>query len=248
MQLAPTFTPNKPKYFLVTADWIYPIIIIFLTLFLLWLALFSPVFAIQNLRCELDARPCPDSSLLAEVNRIRGSNIFRFDSHTFSSRLTSADFTVRDATINKILPNTLVVELSSVYPSVALRLAEATEWIILDDRLRVIRSVTFDPNVPTVIVPGPLSLKVGEVPSDPELSSALTFARTVISDLPHIATISLSPHTLTLSFTDQPYVALLSTTSDLTPQIRSLQAILSGATIDSSTRVIDVRFAQPVLK
>ena len=248
MQSAPTFTPPKPKYFLLTSDLIVPLLVIVSVIFLLWIVLFSPVFVIQNIECQLDSRPCPTSSITAEIDKAKGINIFRFKSDSLTSRLTSADFTIRQVDIKKILPQTLHLELSSVYPVVALKLADSDDWVLFDDKLRVIRQYSQDPNVPTVIISTPLTLRVGESPTDPELTNVLSLTRSLSTKIVGLKSLTLNNHTLTLTFTDAAYTALLSPTEDLDTQISSLQAILRNDTIKAGVRVIDVRFAQPVLK
>ncbi len=248
MQSAPTFTPAKAKYFLLTIDFFGPLAIIIFVLLLLWLLFFSPLFKVSQVQCQLDHLPCPESALLVEIERVKSQNIFRFDTSAFAQRLTSADFTIRQANIKKILPQTLSFELSSVYPVVAIKQVHISEWVIFDDSLRLIRSMSTDPNVPTLIISTPLTLRVGEAPADTELRSLLSLTRTLHRDLPESSSITLTDDALSINFDGKPYQALLSTSGDLSAQIRSLQAILAGATIDQGVRIIDVRFSQPVLK
>lgn len=248
MQSALTFTPPKPKYFLITSDIVIPLLVIIFVLFCLWLTLFSSLFSIQTIECQLDSRPCPSSSITYEINSAIGFNIFRYDTKNLVNRLTSADFTVRKVDVAKKLPHTLHLELSSVYPVVALQLVGGNDWLIFDEQLRLINNHVTDPNVPTVIVPGPISLRIGVAPTDPELRSALTLARSLATTISDFKSLSLDNHNLILTFRSASYTAILSPSGDIDQQITSLQAILRNATINQGVRVIDVRFAQPILK
>ena len=61
-----------------------------------------------------------------------------------------------DKLLTKELPGKIILDLQSVYPFAALQIAGDPTWVILDQQLRVIGSRDQDPNVPTVIIPGPL--------------------------------------------------------------------------------------------
>jgi len=240
--------PIKSKYLVITLDYLLPLLVTLLVLFGTWLALFSPLFQVTNFECQQDFQPCDNPMILAELNKNLGENIFRFKSAFLIHKLTSGDYTIRTATVARILPNTLVVDLQSVYPTVALKLLSGgDEWLVLDTRFRVIGKRELDPNVPTVLVDTLPAFRAGQKLEDPNLLSACTLARTLSDQLPGVKTIELSGETIKLTL-DSGKLALLTTTKDQLAQIHVLQAILSDSTITSGVGTIDARFAQPVLR
>jgi cell division septal protein FtsQ len=131
-----------------------------------YFTLYSSYFKINTVVCIIDYAECVDPSVLAELDKLKGQNIFTLSESSVTTRLTSGDFTIRQVALTKELPGKIILDLQSVYPVAALQVSGDPTWIILDQNHRVIGSRDSDPNVPTVIVPGPLTLTVGKVPSD----------------------------------------------------------------------------------
>ncbi|MFH2019214.1 MAG: hypothetical protein ABII80_01165 [bacterium] len=240
--------PVKSKYFVITMDYLMPLLISLFVLFGAWLALFSPVFQVKTIECQQDFQPCENESLTVELNKTLGENIFRLNTISMVAKLTSGDYMIRAANIVRTLPSSILVDLQSVYPTVAIKLVSGeNEWVILDNQSRVIGKRELDPNVPTVLVEALPALRPGQVISDNTLLSTLALARNLSSELPSVKTIELSGETIKLTLADGK-LALLTTTKDQTAQIRTLQAILTDSTITSGVGTIDVRFSQPVLR
>ncbi|KKU44614.1 MAG: hypothetical protein UX62_C0055G0006 [Microgenomates group bacterium GW2011_GWA2_46_7] len=248
MKIAPVFHPTRSSYLVFTLDFFIPFAVILVILSLGWAALYSPIFHISHITCTLDYTECQGQDLLAELERVKGQNIFRFHRNAFATRLTSADFTIREAKVARILPSTLVLTLHSVYPVVALKLIGEVDWVVLDDQFRVIKTISQDPNVPTVVVPGPLTLVVGKPPSDPSIISTLSLARRLADELFTVKAVTLlDAQTISLTLDDNRQ-ALLTLQKDELTQIRALQAVLADDTITKDVSVIDMRFARPVLR
>jgi len=248
MKIAPVYHPSRSKYLVFTLDFLVPFTLIATLLLCGWAALYSPIFHISRIICTLDYTECEGGDLLAELERVKGQNIFRFNPDIFAARLTSADFTIREAKVVRVLPSSLVLTLHSVYPVVALKVSTDTDWIVLDDKLRVIRTISTDPNVPTVIVPGPLTLVVGKPPQDSSIIHTLGLARKLADELFSIKAVTLlDAETIQLTL-EGNIRALLTPQKDELTQIRALQAVLSDATITTGVSVIDMRFARPVLR
>lgn len=238
----------KSKYLVITLDYLMPILISLFVIFGAWITLFSPIFQVKHIECQQDFEPCENENLMVELNKILKENIFRLNTGSIVSKLISGDYTIRTANITKTLPSTLRVELLSIYPTVAIKLLSGeNEWIILDTKFRVIDKRDLDPNVPTVLVEALPALHAGQTIEDNTLLSTLVLARSLSNELPSVKTIELSGNTIKLTLSDGK-LALLTTTKDQTVQIRTLQAILSDSTIISGIGIIDVRFAQPVLR
>lgn len=248
MEVAKVFKPSRTKYLVFTVDYLIPTFIIFSVLTLAYLAIYSSIFKINELPCRLDYLPCDNEAVLAELNKLKGQNIFTLKTDPISAKLTSGDYTIRSAEFTKQLPNIMNVELLSVYPHVALQVQGDPGWVVLDQKLRVIATRDTDPNVPTLVVLGPLTLSVGVSPSDELITRSLVLTRKLFDELSSIKSITLvDEDTIKLNLSNGK-VAILTPKKDVTRQLQTLQAVLSDVTILTGVSTIDVRFGRPVLR
>lgn len=248
MDTARVFHPSRSKYLVFTANYLLPLFVCLGVISLYLFVLYSPLFKINSVICVLDFRDCTDPSLIVEINKLKGQNIFILSSSKISSRLTSGDFTIRAAKLTKELPNKITINLQSVFPVVALQTIGDSTWVTLDSKLRVIGTSSSDPNVPTVIINSPIILTIGKVPEDSAIIKSLNIAQRLADELFSIKTISLiDSDTIELSLAGGKK-AIFTPKKDEIEQLRVLQAILGDATIAEGIKTIDVRFTQPVLR
>lgn len=248
MDSAPVFHPARSRYFVITTDYLFPIFIILSVCALVWAAMYSPFFQLTTVTCVLDYQPCSDPVLLSELDKIKSQNIFRFNPRALEKRLTSGDFTIREAQVTRELPGSVQVTLQSVYPVVALQIAGESSWVVLDNRFRVIGTHATDPNVPTVILSSPTTLTVGQAPTDPALIATLNLARSLASELVSVKSLTLQDQNTILVILPSGLQAIFTTQKDNLVQIKALQAVLKGATLTKDVHTIDVRFSWPVLR
>lgn len=248
MDKQPVFHPLPSKYIVFTADYLLPFFLTSAVIFAAYLVLYSGIFKVASIECRLDFEPCQPGSIIAELDKLRGENIFRLSPDSTTARLTSGDFTIRQVVIKKILPNQLIVNLSSVFPVVALKIESDPTWIILDEKMRVIGTKNSDPNVPTVIITTPLTLTIGKALEDSDVLYSIKTALKIADELIKIKSIKLvDDNTIELTIDDH-LVAYLTPKKDELIQLRTLQAILADDTISKEVNTIDVRFSQPVLR
>lgn len=248
MERPKVFSPSTSKYLVFTADYLVPTFICLAIILLGYFVLYSPFFKISSVACSTDYQDCESPSVIAELDKLKGQNIFTLKPTKISERLTSGDFTIREISLTKELPGTVKIDLQSVYPVVALQVVGDSSWIVLDEDFRVIGTRGSDPNVPTVIVPGPITLMVGKIPQDQLLIETLTLARHLSDELFMVKTISLIDQDTIELVLSSGIKALLTPKKDELVQLRALQVVLSDATITSEVKTIDVRFNQPVLR
>lgn len=242
------FKPTRSKYLVLTTDYLLPIFICLSIISLICFVLYSPFFKITKINCSLDFKDCTDPALIAELDKLKGQNIFTISPGYITSRLTSGDFTIRESVMTRELPGTVGLELQSVYPVVALQIIGDPTWVIMDSKFRVIGTRTTDPNVPTVIVAGPINLTVGKPPTTDLILKALGIAKRLSDVLFSIKTISLiDDDTIELALADKR-IAIFTPKKDELDQLRILQTILGDDTIIKGVKTIDVRFSQPVLR
>ena len=248
MQIPKVFTPERSKYLVFTADYILPLIIIIFVCSSIYIALYSQVFKLKDISCQLDFEPCENIVLVAELDKLKGQNIFKLKTDSVSQKLVSGDYTIREAVFAKSLPNKLSVDLHSVYPVVALKIKDLDTWVALDDKYRVIKERSTDPNVPTVIVTGPLTLALGKPVADPVIKEALVMTTRLFEQLKAIKSVTLVDENRVDVLLENGKIAVLTPKKDEAVQIMTLQVILQEATISKGVRTIDVRFSQPVLR
>jgi cell division septal protein FtsQ len=248
MDSAPVFHPSRSKYFVLTLDYLFPLAIILCVCTLAWLVVYLPFFRISRVTCLIDYQPCTDPIVLAELDKIKGKNIFRFNPTVLEHRLASGDFTIKEAVITRELPSSVIITLQSVYPVVALKIAGESSWVLLDNNFRVIGTHTTNPNVPTVILNTPFTLTVGKAPTDPTLIQTLNLAKDLASEPFTIKSLTLQDSNTILVLLPNNLQAIFTTEKNNLAQIKVLQAILKGATLTKDVHTIDVRFARPVLR
>lgn len=242
------FTPTHSRYFVFTIDYLLPLLVSFSVIALGYFTLYSSFFKINTVSCTLDFHDCNNPSVLVELSKLQGQNIFTLNVASISSRLTSGDFTIRQAILTRQLPNIVKVDLASVFPSVALKVMEDPTWVVLDSHFRVIATRQVNPNVPTVILQTPLTLTIGKSIADANIKEALSLAIRLADELFSLESITLiDDNTISLALSGDK-IALLSPKKDEQQQLKALQAILSDATILDSAHTIDVRFTRPVIR
>ncbi len=249
MKVAPVFKPQKSKYLVLTADYFMPFLIILGVIIGGYLMRYSPVFSVVTIECTLDYQICENRGVLAELDKLKGSNIFVVSDREIVKTLTSGDFTIREVTMRKSLPGTLKFELHSVYPVVAIQVeGNPNSWLVMDDQFRVIGQRQTDPNVPTVIIDSPLTLTLGKPPTDPSILESLNVTKIFKQESFAYKSLSLRDLETIQLVLPNDKIALFTLNKEILPQLRALQTILADATILSGVGTIDVRFSQPVLK
>lgn len=240
MQIQKVFTPERSKYLVFTADYILPTVIITSIILALYLMLYSQLFKIDNISCKLDFEPCENMVLLAELDKLKGQNIFNFQTQGVASKLTSRGLHYQGGSICQKPLGSLKVDLHSVYPVVALKIKDLDTWIALDSKYRVIKELHINPNVPTVIVSGPLTVVLGKPVQDSLIIETLAMTDRLFKQLPSIKSVTLVDENRIDVELDSGKTAVLTPKKDEVIQLRSLQAILQEVTISKGVHTIDV--------
>lgn len=239
---------HKSRYVVLTSDIVIPMLIIALVVASLYFITSSNFFSIKNIECLINFRPCSDTHLLAELEKIKGQNIFTLNKQSLSARILQNNKIVSSVDITYELPNAISVRLNTSPPSVALKLIDNQNmWILLSEEFRTISLSSENPNVPTVLLEEIEGLAIGEKISDPSTISALKVALSIKGNYLPASSISLTGETITLEL-DGGRTALLSTRRGIPEQLITLRAILADETISETASIIDVRYTQPVIK
>lgn len=240
----------KSRYLVFTLDFLLPMFTLLGIAGGMWVLLYSPLLAISEIICTADYQPCTNAAVIAEIDKVRGSNIFRYNDSSLKAKLLSGDYMAQEISTTKILPNKLMVELSSINPSFALQLEGGNTWIVCDATGKVIGERAVDPNVPVIITSHLPAIKVGSLLPDEELLHTGQMALSLRDANITFKQITLKPDSiLELSLTSGLLVIMTTAVPDLTPQITALQQTLTDSTIKKEGYdSLDVRFAQPILK
>lgn len=240
--------PTPSKYFVATSQLLPPILVILFSLTSLYALFFSPLFQVTKVECYQDLNEsCQNSFVLAEANQSLSDNLFLLDEHTLGARIMRGDPTIRALEFKKILPGTLILQIQTVYPTLALGI-EGSRLLILDTDFRIIKSTDTDPNVPIVRYNQSLSLRVGERIADDTLRSQLAACLQIVDNIPGSKNCIVEGDRLTVLLEDEKTNAIFTTQRDLDEQLSALHTIRQGVTISGSKTMIDVRYQQPIIK
>lgn len=234
------------RYLVLTSDLVVPGIIITSVLAAAYLFLASPVFKLQAFKCELDYQPCQEGAITAEIDRLKGQNIFMFETHDLERRLTSSEFTVATVETRKILPSTLEVTLISVRPHFAVKQEGDERYVVLDEKRRVIGLRSEDPHVPVLFTKDLPPLQIGQ-PISGTIDQAIAAAEAVVAAFIPYTAHAYDNGLLRVTLEDGP-VASIDPAGNVERQVGLLQAVLRDRTILEGIATIDVRYAQPILK
>ena len=238
------------RYLVITRDIIIPVVTLLGILVSIWVIFFSRVFAISDIVCTADYKPCENGSVQVEVEKAKGNNLFRYDPRGLEERLAKGDFMIKSVKIDKKLPGTLEISTISVNPTVSFRLVGSSgSWVVCDDKGRVIGVRDNDPNVPTILVSSLLTVRVGQVLDGEKYQSAENLAVSLSKSSIEYTSIALLDEISLSVGLKTGQTALLTTTRDIDTQLSALHAILLDATIKKETyKTIDVRFSQAILR
>lgn len=238
---------SASKYFVATLEYLPPLLVIASSFLVGYLVFFSPFFAITHVICTQDlGESCQNQNIQVQLDQAKSANLFRYQSHTLSQTILAGDPTIRDLTINRRLPNTLVLHINSVYPIIGITTQENPEIALLDSAYRFIKTVRTNPNVPLVISDKPQSLQLGQPIADPVLFDQLKLAMSIVTAIPEITQFRLVKTDLVATLPDGVQ-CLFTINRDKEPQINALRSLRQNATIPPATRQIDLRFNQVVL-
>lgn len=237
------------KYFVATSQLLAPLLAIILSLTSLYILFFSSVFKITKVECYQDVMgTCQNEFVLAEASNAIGSNLFLSDTDTSIARIKSGDPTIRELEYQKVLPGTLILQIQSVYPTLALGTMAEESLLVLDSDWRIIKSTRDNPNVPIARYDKPLSLRVGEKISDESLRTQLSACSKIVNAIPGSNNCAISEDGLVVLLEDGKTNAIFTSSRSLDEQLSALHTVRTGVTISGSKVVIDVRYQQPIIK
>lgn len=244
-----TTSPHSSKYFVATSEYLVPIITLVLALAAIYTLYFSPVFKVSQILCTQDvSESCQNTHLLAEHNHFLGHNLFLLNLNDVKTRALQADQTIREIKYQKTLPSTLVIDVQSVYPTLALGTVGVDRLFVLDDDYRVIKTSTEYPHVPVVLTANSLSHQVGERLGDDLLRLQLSTCLAIAKSIPGTTKFLLNERDITVELEGGALSALFTTERPLDTQLNALHAVRQGVTISNRGVVIDLRYQQPIIK
>ncbi|GEM_PF-830258 len=240
------FKPVRSPYFVLTTDYLVPILVIIFSLLVWFIAFRTAIFHLSDVKCEREMEPCNNPYILSELEKYKSQNLLTLNVSEIESKLKAGDPTISRVLITKQLPRTLSISITSSTPSLALRVSSENTWILLDENLRVVRLSPIATALPTLEISEPLTVQIGQA-IESDVGVAAQLLRTLSKSI-DMRLVSLDKDLVKVTLADG-IVALLTTQKDVNNQVLALQAVLRDDTIDRTKyRVIDVRFDKPVLK
>jgi len=198
----------------------------------------TSIFKLKNIDCLYNqSNSCPDY-LLAEFNQYRSHNTLTINTKVITSKILAADPSLIDAKLQLILPDSLVIELTSHPAVVELTNLNQTTFIALARNGDILKNYSqHSPSFSQIIIS---QLQEDLFPHLAELSFFI--ARANLNIFP------LQLESNTLSTIDHEPEIIFSLDKSAEEQVTSLQLILSQAKIkDRKIISIDLRFNQPII-
>jgi len=222
------------------------------------------IFNIRKISCLLDTHPC-SLELEPFLVNLYGSNIFTFDKKRLNNQLTQYDPTLADITINKKLPNSLVVNIKKRIPiakvistldlefaSLNSTKSATISGMVTDQFFHLDKSGEFfsslnlvDLSLPTILVSDHHQIINGSSNLSNNLVKLITALKTHYVSFLKIAW--LPTDQIIIQTQLGPY-AVLNSDQPLNSAVASLQYILTNIKIGQELPTkIDLRFDKPVL-
>jgi phage tail protein X len=198
----------------------------------------TSLFKLKNIDCLYNqSNQCPDY-LLAEFNQYRSHNTLTINTQAITSKVLAADPSLIDAQLQLILPDSLIIELTSHPAVVELTNLNQTTFIALGKNGDILKNYSqHSPSLSQIVLS---RLQEDLFPYLAELSFFITEANLNI--------FPLQLESNTLSTIDYEPKITFSPHKSAEEQVTSLQLILSQAKIkDRKIISIDLRFNQPVI-
>lgn len=238
---------RKPsRYLVITSSYLLPALLTALSLVGVYLLFYSPIFRLQEFVCQIDTSPCAPGPTTAELERLRGQNIFLFKEESLTNHLTSGDFSLAKVQVEKVYPNKLTLTLTTYKQAIVVKSTTHSEYLVLDERRRVLTVTASPPPVPILEVTELPPAQIGQT-LESELDLAVASALLVKGASLPVKRMLYEEKLLRLTL-DSGSTALLDPSGDMPRQIALLQAVLRDRTITKGVATIDVRYSQPVLK
>lgn len=203
------------------------------------------VFRIKAIDCRLNHYPCP-LSLEPVLLTFIGRNIFTFSAASASRQMAAFDSTLTGSTINKQLPDRLLIDLSRRLPLALIKLqAEGREYWL--DKSGFIYPAAVNPGQPLPVVLWPENLPLVEGESEPgrEIAGLINTLTAYYVNFDYLTRLADGSY---LVKTVVGAEAVIPDGSDFPARVGSLQFILSNLKIGEPLPVkIDLRFDKPIL-
>jgi len=224
----------------------------------------SDFFSIKNIDCQLDKYPCSSKFDPILVN-LHNQNIFTLKLKTISLSFQELDPSITDIKITKKLPQGLKINMTQRIPLAQVAPTKDLEFLGLESSQSASLSgklippfFTFDntgtvfsqsenqdPQLIPISIPENQSINLGENQITALLADLIS---TLKSQFVNFTTAALINENLIIVKINTGPFAVISTSKDFTPQVATLQYILSGFKIgDSLPTKIDLRFDKPIL-
>ncbi len=239
---------KNSNYFVATKEYLRPLFVLALCSTLIYLAMFGNYFKLSTIHCVQDVgETCTNEYLLAELNSLKGENLIRLNLPSLHTKLSAALRTIRQINLSKTFPSTLNVEVLTAYPYIALTDVTQSQYLVLDETYRVIKTSSNHPNVPILALTKDSYLRLGQNIEDKDFQALCDDVVAIYLTISGINLITSENDTLTLLLNNNQ-TALLTTNAPLNAQISALRTLLLDATISGSAHQFDLRYAQPIIR
>jgi len=235
----------KLRFPSLSIPWILAILYITIVIVILT----GPIFKLERFACTTNTlETCPDF-VIPELEKYTHEYIYLIQTDDLENRLKKnlprADY----LTITPIWPDLLQTTIVWQHPIVNLSIPASSSALLVGNNGQILNLVDIpDPQLPTIIASSAADLIISDRINEPSLQAAFDIVKNFKTANIKTNTINLiSPQNIQVNLNDDR-IAVFTSLKSIPVQVRTLQLILSQATINSGLKIIDLRLDRPALK
>lgn len=210
----------------------------------------SPLMRLKSVTCHTDTgEPCPDF-VVPEIEKYKGQLMYLLPLSLLADKIHSVAPQLGSIELTRLWPNQLTVKLVTQIPCANLQIPTSNRALLVSQN-RYILAFQDQPNetLPTIIASQAAELTVGDRVKDQSLTTAIELVQAIpdITGNQLFQITVFSPLNIQVTTTNHQHY-LFTSNRPINDQLHALQLILGTTTIETTTRIIDVRPDKPVIK
>lgn len=240
---------SRSVYFVVTFRQIFPWILLVMLAMLVLLFFTLPNFRVQKIECKyFEEEQCP-IEILSELERLKGEHILLVDLEQTQIKLYQALPNTSMVWGSKKLPDTVNFEFFPHEEFAYIQTATGERALVLSPGLEVIGDTEIlKPDLPVILYSQAFNYSLGDHVSEIEVNFASYLIELLKNEVIGFSLIGIVDHELIKVRLNDGREVHFSAAVDPDKQIESLVKVLNKLELDETSRIIDVRFDQPVIK
>lgn len=214
--------------------------LITITLSIIYLLFFSPVFKIKNIESN---STCVQTRELLESTQLAGKNIFLTSKSKIEENVKAKFACAQTVNATKKYPNSISLNITQ---EEVVAQVEGSDLYLTADALAV--KLQTDKKYPKIFLPQEIKISENNIIEDEKVKFALTLLKNIQSSDFTSTQLRFLESADIVVYSQAEATAIFTTVKDVQSQVDSLQSVLSKAKIDpAKIEKIDLRFDKPVV-